>query len=227
MEQRLGIYKFAKIRVDSENEIRKLKQGNENHDNITLSEIYNLVQNKTNLNAKETETLEYQLELNYCFANPYFQEVISILKNNNKKMIVISDMYLSKEQISGILKTAGYEFFEDIFVSSEHNKSKKNGNIYESVNEKFQNKKIIHIGDNFLSDIENARKFGLDAYYYPNINEISSKTRISGMSYITGRVYSAVINNHLYNGPENYSDPYKLGFIYGGIYILKFPNSSI
>lgn len=222
MEQRLGIYKFAKIRVDSENEIRNLKQESENHDNITLSEIYSLVQKKTNLNADKTEALEYQLELNYCFANPYFQEVISILRNNNKKIIAITDMYLSREQISGILKKSGYEGFNDIFVSSEYNMSKKNGNIYEVVKEKFKNNKIIHIGDNYFSDIENARKNDLDAYYYRNVNEISSKTRISDMSYITSRVYSAIINNHLYNGPENYSDSYKLGFIYGGIYILGF-----
>lgn len=221
MEQRLGIYKFAKIRVDSEDKVREKKEINESHDNVTLTEIYNLISKKTNLNPNETAKLEYDLELNYCFANPYFKEVISILKKKNKKIIAVSDMYLSKEQIQGILRSVGYDF-EDIFISSEYNKSKKNGDLFDEIIKKYGNKSIIHIGDNYTSDILNAEKKGIHTYYYRNVNDIASKARFPDMSYITSRVYSATINNHLYNGPENYSDSYKLGFIYGGIYILGF-----
>lgn len=221
MEQRLGIYKFAKIRVNSEDKVREKKEINDGHDNVTLTEIYNLISKKTNLNPNEAAKLEYDLELNYCFANPYFKEVISILKKKNKKMIVVSDMYLSQEQVQGILKSTSYDF-EDFFISSEYKKSKKNGNLFDEIIKKYKNKNIIHIGDNYTSDIVNAEKKGLHTYYYRNINDIASKTRFSDMSYITNRVYSAIINNHLYNGPENYSDSYKLGFIYGGIYILGF-----
>lgn len=42
------------------------------------------------------------------------------------------------------------------------------------------------------------------------------------MSYITSRVYSAIVNNHLYSTNNNYDEEYKLGFIYGGIYVLGF-----
>lgn len=222
MEQRLGIYKFANIRVDSENEIRSLKQKSENHDNVTLKEIYDLISKKTSLDPEQTANLEYKLELNYCFANPYFQEIMPVLKENNKKIIITSDMYLSKQQIRSILELAGYNFFDNIFVSSEYKKSKKHGDIYETIKEKYPNKKIIHIGDNYKSDIENAKTTGIDTYYYKNVNEVASKTRIPDMSYITSRVYSATVNNHLYNGPEKHSNEYKLGYIYGGIYILGF-----
>lgn len=221
MEQRLGIYKFAKIRVNSEDEVRDLKKINEGHDNVSLAEIYNVISKKTNLNSDDTAELEYDLELNYCFANPYFKEVISILKQRNKEMIIISDMYLSQVQIQGILKLVGYDF-EDVFVSSEYNKSKKNGDLFDEVLDNYENKSIIHVGDNYTSDILNADKKGFHTHYYKNVNDVASKTRLPDMSYITNRVYSATINNHLYNGLKNYSDPYKLGFIYGGIYILGF-----
>lgn len=74
MESRLGIYKFSKIRVDSENEVRRLKQEKYGHDNVTLGEIYDLIAKKTNLCPIKTSKLEYELEINYCYANPYFQK---------------------------------------------------------------------------------------------------------------------------------------------------------
>lgn len=131
-------------------------------------------------------------------------------------------MYLSQEQIKGILRKAGYPCFDEVYVSSELNKSKKKGDMFHLLREKYRNKKIIHIGDNLVSDIEKAKAAGIDTYYYRNVNEIGGKTRIDGMSYITGRVYSAIINNHLYCESEEYDESYKLGYVYGGIYILGF-----
>ena len=70
MESRLGIYKFSKIRVDSEDEVRAQNQKLYNQDNTTLEEIYNRISKKTNLDARKTAQLEYDLEPNYCYANP-------------------------------------------------------------------------------------------------------------------------------------------------------------
>lgn len=222
MEKRLGIYKFSKIRVDSENEISIFNQKKYSHSNVTLNEIYDLISKKTNLSPNKTAQLEYELELNYCYANPYFQEIISECLKNNKKIIVCTDMYLSKKQIKGILEHNGYHFIDEIYVSSELKKSKKDGDIYEVIKGKYNNKKIIHIGDNYLSDIKNARDAGLDTFYYKNVNDIGTKNRVNGMSYISGRIYSGIVNNYLYYQNQNYTEEYKLGYIYGGIYVLGF-----
>ncbi len=222
MEKRLGIYKFSKIRVDSEDEVRIFNQENYKHDNTTLSEIYNLISKKTNLCPKKTAQLEYELELNYCYANPFFQEIISECVKNKKKIIVCTDIYLSKQQIQEILKNNGYQSINEIYVSSELKRSKKKGDIYQLIKETYKDKKIIHIGDSYISDIKNAENSGVDTFYYKNINDIGTKNRISSMSYITGRIYSALINNHLYYRNTQYSEEYKLGYIYGGIYILGF-----
>lgn len=222
MEERLGIYKFAKIRVDSEDEVRKINQEKYGHDNTTLYEIYDLISKKTNLDAENTANLEYELELNYCCENPYLKKVFSICIENNKKIVVCTDMYLSKEQINRILEKNGYYSFDEIFVSSELNKSKKKGDIFDQLKYKYKGEKIIHVGDNYISDIENAQKAGIETYYFKNANHIGNKNRVNGMSYITGRVYSGLINNYLYCGNEKYDDEYKLGYIYGGIYVLGF-----
>ena len=222
MEERLGIYKFAKIRVDSEDEIRARKLNTFGHDNVTLKEIYEMISQKTNLDAESTANLEYELELAYCIANPYFKKVVSLCKQENKTLIICTDMYLSQAQIKGLLYTVGYPEFDKVIVSSEWNKSKKKGDIFEQLKAAYPCKRIIHIGDDQQADIENAKQYGIDSYYYPNVNTIGGRTRIDGMSYIISRVYSALVNIRLYAEMKEYSDTYKLGYIYGGIYVLGF-----
>jgi len=222
MESRLGIYKFSKIRVDSEDEVRAQNQKLYNQDNTTLEEIYNRISKKTNLDERKTAQLEYDLELNYCYANPYFKSLVSLCKQFNKTLIICTDMYLSREQIKHLVSNVGYPDFDNIFVSSELKKSKKKGDLFEYLKGHYENKRIIHIGDNEISDIKNAEEAGLDTYHYSNVNNIGGKTRVNDMSYITSRVYSAIVNNHLYSTNNNYDEEYKLGFIYGGIYVLGF-----
>ena len=222
MEERLGIYKFAKIRVDCEDEVRRIRQEECHHDNVTLQDIYSLIAKKTSLEASCAADLEYQLELLYDYANPYFKKVVSQCLKNHKTLVVCSDMYLSKEQIQGVLQNADYCGFDDIFVSSEEKKSKKTGDIYGVLKERYANQKIIHVGDNLISDIENANAAGLDTYYYKNTNDIGKKNRVDGMSYLIGRVYSALINHHFYCEKREYDEAYKLGYLYGGIYVLGF-----
>ena len=106
MEQQLGIYKFAKIRVDSEDEVRLERLKKDGHENTTLHEIYRRIAEKTNLDPVLTAKFEYDLELEYCYANPYFKEIVSRCREAHKTIIVCTDMYLSRQQIQGILRKA-------------------------------------------------------------------------------------------------------------------------
>ena len=223
MEERLGIYKFAKIRLDSEDEARLQKlNSDDGRDNVTLLEIYQLIARKTNLDANLTAKLEYDLEVEFCYANPYFKEVVSKCKEAHKTVIVCSDMYLSRQQIQGILRKAGYPDFDGVYVSSELNRSKKQGDVFTILKRAYPEQRIIHVGDDKTVDMVRAEQSGIDAYYYENVNTIGGKNRIKGMSYLAGRIYSGLVNNHFYCDGKPYSDEYKLGYVYGGIYVLGF-----
>lgn len=222
MEHRLGVYKFSKIRVDSEDETRADNLKKYGHDTTTLDEIYSLVSKKTSLNPSSTAALEFSLELKYSSPNPYFIEVFSLLKKFHKQLIVCSDMYLSKDQIKKLLNNNGFNGFEKIFVSSEQKKSKKKGDLFDLIKKTYPQKKVIHIGDNYLTDVTNSEQVGIKAYYYKNVNDVGGKNIHQDMSYITGRVYSAIINNHFFSSNKKHDDAYKLGYMYGGIYILGF-----
>lgn len=222
MEERLGIYKFAKMRVDSEDEVRLRRLKLDGHDNTTLDEIYQMLAKKTNLNASEAAKLEYDLELEYCYANPYFKEVVSKCREANKVIVLCTDMYLSRQQIQGLLQKAGYSEFDGIYVSSELNRSKKRGDVFAILKQDFPTRRIIHVGDDETADVAHAEQSGVSAYYYESANKIGGKDRIEGMSYLTSRTYSGLVNNRLYCGGEPCSAEYELGYIYGGIYVLGF-----
>ena len=220
LEERLGIYKFSNIRVDAEGEARRRMEEDCGHDQVTLQEIYGLVAKKTNLNAVECAALEYRLELEYCRANPYFTEILRACAERGKTIVICSDMYLSKGQMGRLLEKNGFHALDEVFVSSELKRSKKRGDLFIWLKERYDGKRIVHVGDDYAADVESAEKAGLRAVHYKNTNDIGGKDRVGGMSYLTGRIYSAVVNNRLYCGDRGMSEAYKLGYIYGGIYVL-------
>jgi len=222
MEERLGIYKFAKIRLEAEDEVRLQRQKADGHDNTTLPEIYQQIAKKTGLDPVRTAKLEYDLELEYCYANPYFKEVVAKCKEARKTIIACTDMYLSRIQIKGILEKAGYPDFDDVYVSSEMNHSKKRGDAFEVLKSAYPSRRIIHVGDDKTSDVANAERSGIDACHYESANRIGGKNRIDGMSYLAGRIYSGLVNNRLYSDAKAVSDEYELGYVYGGVYVLGF-----
>ena len=71
-----------------------------------------------------------------------------------------------------LLQTCGYEP-DEIYVSCDYEANKGTGAIQKIINGKYPNKKIIHIGDNYLSDIKGSQKAGWDTYYYKKCSEIA------------------------------------------------------
>lgn len=223
--KKLNILNFRQIRVDAEDAVRKeakLKYGN--HE-VDLRKIYLRIEHETGINAEVGMKTEIDTETELCYANPYMLRVFRLLKSQGKKIIAVSDMYLPAEIIMNILEKCGYEGFDDVFISCEYMCNKRNGGLYKTVKKVYgDNCRFIHIGDNFESDIESARRNGLTAKYYKNVNEIGKGHRALGMSDLIGSAYSGIVNAWLYSGINKYSAPYEYGFVYGGIYILGYCN---
>lgn len=98
-------------------------------------------------------------------------EVLHYCKEQEKRIICISDMYLSKTILEDIFKYHGLSFyFEKLYVSSDYHKSKRTGNLYEQVlkEENTNPENMLMIGDNYQSDFENAKKYGLKSCWVEN-----------------------------------------------------------
>ena len=54
--------------------------------------------------------------------------------------------------------------YKDIITSCEYNVSKKDG-LFKVLKERIDNKNCLHIGDDVLSDVTAAQKYGFDVLY--------------------------------------------------------------
>ncbi|MCL2864668.1 MAG: HAD-IA family hydrolase [Lachnospiraceae bacterium] len=224
MGEELGYLNFTEMRIEIERKARELKYKEKGHREVSLEDIWQLMEEEAGLTQAEGCAVEFAVEEKYCFANLYMLEVLQCLKKKNKRMIAISDMYFSKAQVTALLEKAGFGgFFETVFVSSEYGISKSDGQLYEHVKRSIgENLSYIQVGDNEYADYQQAKKHGFCAYYYPNVNDLGLPYRPIDMSTITGSVYRGVINSYIHNGRAQFSKAYELGFIYGGLFVLGY-----
>lgn len=117
------------------------------------------------------EQLELELELEMSMPRTDMVECFHNLSDAGKKVIIVSDMYLSSNQIQRLLHKCGIGNSE-LYVSNECRASKYIGSLFAWLKEKYKGKKILHIGDNQHSDIENAARSEIDSFYIANADAL-------------------------------------------------------
>jgi predicted HAD superfamily hydrolase len=222
--EQLGILGFYSIRINAEKQARELKYVTYGNKEVTIRDIYKIIEKKTGLDAEYGVSCEIELEKKFCFANPYMKQLYELLKYQKKQLIAVSDMYLSSKDMQEILEKCGYDYFEEIIVSCEYQCSKADGTLYDVVKSKFTSggQSIIHIGDNENGDIKQAKEKGLTCRLYENVNKAQANLRTTNMSLLVGSAYRGIVNSYLHNGLYSYSHAFEYGFSVGGIYILGY-----
>ena len=152
---------FHNARIEAERQARKTHSDLED---ITIDEIYDEIADK----YKPLKQKEMDLERQVLQPNPEMKEVFDYALKQNKKIIIVSDMYLPAKFLSDVLIEKGYDGFEKIYVSCEYRKTKWTGNLYKNVlsEQKIKGKDVLHIGDNVDSDKNRAEKGGISAILY-------------------------------------------------------------
>ncbi|GHH99533.1 HAD family hydrolase [Neobacillus kokaensis] len=221
--EKLNCTNFMSIRMKAEKEARYQAEIRKGNKEVTLYDIYELIELQTGIDKRYGVQVEFQTELEFCFANPYMKDVFELLKSQDKKMIAISDSYLTKSMVVKLLENAGFSGFLDVFVSSENNGSKQDQQLFKIALQKLgKDIRLVHVGENIESDIKNAQELGIATRYYNNVHETGNQFRSDGMSELIGSTYSGIVNTHLHNGSKQYTPHYEYGFIYGGLYILGY-----
>ena len=221
---KLGLLNFKRIRSDAERKAREKAVEKIGTHEVSISDIYDYVYKRTGLDKNQGIKAELETEKEFCFANPYMMHVFKILKEQGKKVVITSDMYLPNKMMKELLQSCGYTDYDKLYVSCDYLRNKRSGELYKILLNDWKDKKIIHVGDNYDSDIVSANKMGIETMYYKNCHEIGNPYRADGMSDLVGSVYAGIINTHLHNGIKTYNEYYEYGFIYGGLYILGYCN---
>lgn len=240
---------FSKIRVYCENLAREQIESEECQD-VTLDEIYKTIEKQYGIEKDVIEKLknkEIEYEIRFCDRRNTGYELYLLALAMGKKVIFTSDMYLSKEVIQKILEKNGYIDNEKLYLSSEIKLSKGRGDLFKYVlnNLQINPEEMIHIGDNYWSDVTKPKELGINAMHLPKaidvafneekVNCLSKmfvqsmpfwRDNVASMEFVGIRTMLAMAMNKYFDNPyrsfnkssDFNADPYLIGYYVLGMY---------
>lgn len=240
---------FSKIRVYCE-QLARERIENEKCQEITLEEIYNTIEKEYGIDKYILEKMknkEIEYEIRFCERRNIGHELYTLAMDMGKNVVLTSDMYLSKDTIYKILEKNGYKYNYKLYLSSEIKLSKSRGELFKYVLEdlNIENSEILHIGDNYRSDVEMPRKLKIKSMHLPKATDVAQdqekvnlfakmftqnmpfwRDNASAMNFIGIRTMFAMSANKYFDNPfvafNQYSDfnadPYLIGYYILGMY---------
>ncbi len=171
----------------------------------TLDQIYEFIDDK--YDKKLLHKLEMETQIDFCVANKSAKELYLYAKENRKRIICISDMYLDSKTIKKILENCGYEI-DEIYVSSEYKKQKKTKSLFKELMSLgvFNSKDIVHIGDAEKVDYLYPKLLGIKTCLFTCNKKTTflSQKDVDLSSYNNRLIYSLLINNNSSNWYYNF-----------------------
>ena len=161
----------------------------------------------SNETADKIKNMEIELELKTCIPRKDMLKIFNHIKACGKKIVLVSDMYLTSDIVVRMLDKCGFKEYDDIWISCEKGLRKDNNSIWGEFFKVFGGYNTIHVGDNPRSDIQlvgdqlkrtffviNPRTaFKMSRYYdkfKPYINGSVTDRIMLGM-FINGGVYNS------------------------------------
>ena len=140
---------YKKNRIKAESLARQKRDGKE----VTMEMIYENLP-YSNEKKKILWQLEEYYEIKNCVSNPIMVEIARLCKTNGKRVIITTDMYLSRFVFEQILAKIDVPY-DRIFISGEEGVTKRSGHLFSVILTKLGIKanQIIHIGDDSNNDI--------------------------------------------------------------------------
>ena len=235
-------FDYGKIRVESEKRARGKAWTLRKCSEATLDEIYQCMIQDFNIErqvAEDLMKLEIDTEIKTCTCSEFIYAVYKFCVQNGKKVIFMSDMYLPRDVIITILRKSGYSDFDKLFLSSSLGVTKSTGDLYKLLLQELQTEpeEILHIGDNYDSDINIAKKFGLRTFFYEKCFDIAFRHKdlkenlldefLQGDNTTEESVLAATFVNHYCSNRVERGDIsdnfwYDFGYKYIGILFFGF-----
>jgi len=212
VEQKLNIFfekntNFKVKRKESEHCVRKkLKR------EVDFDDIYKEAVNSRLMSdevAEAARKLEYDLERALTMPRKPICAAFDYAKEK-KRVILVSDTYLKKDQVSALLEGNGIKGYHELYVSSDVKKRKDDSSMWHYLieKEKLKDNTFLHIGDNEHSDIQLSGDLELDNYHIMSAKNMFANSAL-GEDYI--RKYHSTWDADEFLGPiinSLYIDPF-------------------
>ena len=220
-----NFYKYREYSAKRSSSQKNLLSPQSEH---TLNDIYAELR-KNHCLTEETANKLKQLEIQTEYDNslPIKENInkVKLLLQNNKRVVLISDMYLPENTIRSMLVKAD-KIFENItiYVSGETGKKKSTGELFKWVKNKegIEYKNWFHTGDSKNSDCVIPKKLGIYTDYY-------AKSRLDDYETIIFKELSENVNAQLIAGCAKYlkingedNELYRFGAGYIGVILYPF-----
>ncbi len=174
---------FKAKRMLAENQEREKYNGE-----CTLSGVYKAlgeIEPAFKDKLEEISNYEVALEVQHVVPN---NEIFDFYKSvkDKYKIIFASDMYLGSEVLRLMLKNTGYDE-HPIYVSGEIGFNKSEGGLYDYIIKDLgiKNEELMHIGDNYASDIVKASQKNINTFYcINNYDQSFSNKNVTGKKII-------------------------------------------
>lgn len=128
---------------------------------ITLEQIYA----QPDLNGADPNG-EVEAELLVSVPNHTLLAAARTLKEQGKAIYAISDMYLSKQQVSALLEQGGFDFLDGIYVSSAYGVQKRSGKLFHVFLQEtgLSASQVLFVGNDRRVDIVGAALAGIRGF---------------------------------------------------------------
>ena len=167
---------FHNDRIDAEREARKrhAHRGSE----VSLEEIYDVLSEQGKLPEGGLEC-ELRAEELFLFASPTVKALIEAARLRGIRVIAVSDIYLDGPKLQRLLSACGVEV-DKIYSSCDlrfDDIGKYNGTMFRHVLEQegIVAERLLHVGDNRVSDVQNAFASGVRAMLVSNLHDMAAE----------------------------------------------------
>lgn len=150
---------FSEERKVAEQELRKKCEP-------TIYQIYAYLAKKHCLSKEESLdllSLELEKEKAVLCVREKLKHCMEYCIRHEKKVYLVSDMYLPAEVLKELLKQYGITGYTELLVSCDYQTSKPE-KLFDILKEKAAGKRYLHIGDNKEADYDSPKRHGMDAF---------------------------------------------------------------
>lgn len=204
----LGI--TARARRTAESTARTLARFRSGRREVTLDQIYRVAVDQLSAEqVRELSEQELAAECDLCFAHPAAVELIRSADARGVPVTIVSDTYFDERQLRSLLAHVlpgdAMSAIRRVVCSSEHRVAKAEG-LFEIAygDESVHRERILHVGDNVVSDYRAALEAGLQAVHLLQRDgeEIERDSmRASALAILDSRLRDKVPLHAPYRGP--------------------------
>lgn len=171
---------------------------------VSLSEIYQAMEEISEAEREWLMEEEIHIEQAVCQCWQPMGRVYDWCLSKGIPVILVSDMYLSRDMITDLLHAAGYSDWKRLYISAEEHGNKAHGTLFDIVlrEEHLKPKELLHIGDSLRGDYLAPKGKGIQTiliveksrHWYCNKKELHSEKKQGRLSY---QIIDSVVKNNI------------------------------